>query len=336
MANSPGIVKAAYVVAFVTAGLTVIALLTSAIAFLPLALIPLIAGIGIKRGRIWSAYGIALFHFANLLVLLILLLDLGTALSWAAIVTAAAVGLGLGVLYLLPGRSLKAAGSERGSAAPWIAVSALCTLPFIFFRPYVIPSGAMANTLLVGDRVFVERTWRPNPARGDIILFRYPLNLNEQHVKRVIGIPGDHIRLVDKGLWLNGHPVSEPYVEHITSYINSYRDNFPSAPNLSLPAQARDMIANHVENGEVVVPPGFIFNMGDNRDNSLDSRYYGFVPQRNIVGEPLMIYWSYDEPAADITNRSAGFDRFSDAILHFPTKTRWARTFRSIHAYPLR
>jgi signal peptidase I len=172
--------------------------------------------------------------------------------------------------------------------------------------------------------------------RGDVIVFRFPLNIKEDYVKRAIGLPGDHIRLENKQLILNGHAVTEPYAIHRTSYTDSYRDNFPSSPDASLPPSARDMLANHVQEGEVVVPPGFIFAMGDNRDDSLDSRYWGFVPRENIVGTPLIIYWSFDAPTADLTDPNIGLDHIIDVVVHFFSKTRWSRTFKLIHGYPLK
>jgi len=96
------------------------------------------------------------------------------------------------------------------------------------------------------------------------------------------------------------------------------------------------MLQNHVQNGEVVVPAGFVFAMGDNRDSSLDSRYWGFVPRDNIIGKPLIIYWSYDAPTEALANPSIGIDHIIDLVQHFPTKTRWRRTFRLIHGYPLK
>src|SRR5271157_5980805 len=121
-----------------------------------------------------------------------------------------------------------------------------------------------------------------------------------------------------------------------TSYVDSYRDNFPAAPNRQLPAPALDMLENHVVDGEMVVPPGFLFAMGDNRDDSADSRYWGFVPRENIVGTPVIIYWSYDAPTQDLTNGNIGFDHIVDVVAHFLTKTRWSRTFHLIRGYPLR
>jgi signal peptidase I len=96
-----------------------------------------------------------------------------------------------------------------------------------------------------------------------------------------------------------------------------------------------DMLEHHVVNGDVVVPPGYLFAMGDNRDNSSDSRYWGFVPRENIVGTPLIIYWSFEAPTEDLTNPNIGIDHLVDVVAHFFTKTRWSRTFKLIHGYPL-
>ena len=173
--------------------------------------------------------------------------------------------------------------------------------------------------------------------RGDIIVFRYPMDIKEDYVKRAIGLPGDHIRLVNKQLILNGHAVNEPYVQHVYPSALPYRDNFPNAaPELGVMAPAIEMLEKNVVNGELVVPPGCIFAMGDNRDDSADSRYWGFVPRENIEGTPLIIYWSFEAPTADLTNGNIGFDHIMDVITHFFTKTRWSRTFKLIRGYPLR
>jgi signal peptidase I len=95
------------------------------------------------------------------------------------------------------------------------------------------------------------------------------------------------------------------------------------------------MLLNHVRNGEVVVPPNCYFAMGDNRDNSSDSRYWGFVPRANIIGKPLLIYWSYDASTSALLGPTLGWRHMVDLVEHFPTKTRWSRTFRLIHGYPL-
>ena len=99
---------------------------------------------------------------------------------------------------------------------------------------------------------------------------------------------------------------------------------------------AIDMLEKHVVNSEVVVPPGYYFAMGDNRDSSLDSRYWGFVPRENIIGKPLIIYWSYDAPTADLNNPSVSLTHMVDLVENFFPKTRWHRTFMLIHGYPVK
>jgi signal peptidase I len=115
----------------------------------------------------------------------------------------------------------------------------------------------------------------------------------------------------------------------MTDYFDDYRDNFPSEPNGGLERGALEMLQKNVVNGEVVVPPDSYFAMGDNRDKSWDSRYWGFVPRKNIIGKPLIIYWSY-ERAEDQTN-SITLGQILDLAEHFFTKTRWNRTFNLIH-----
>jgi signal peptidase I len=237
----------------------------------------------------------------------------------------------------------------RGFIAEWtVTIILLLFATTTLVQAFVIPSASMEDSLLIGDHVLVDKlTYSPSGAissrilpyrdvkRGDIIVFRYPEQIKEDYVKRAIGVPGDHIRLVNKQLVLNGHSVDEPYVKHVTGYVDQYRDNFPSTPNTTLPDRARDMLDNHVVNGELVVPPNCVFAMGDNRDDSLDSRYWGFVPRENIEGTPLVIYWSFDAPTADLTNGNIGIDHIVDVVTHFFTRTRWSRTFKLIHGYGL-
>jgi signal peptidase I len=238
---------------------------------------------------------------------------------------------------------------QRGVIAEWVITIILLLFgTTTLVQAYVIPTGSMENTLLVGDHLLVDKlAYAPSSAvtahllpydalkRGDIIVFRYPVDIKQTFVKRLIGMPGDRIRIVDKQLILNGKPENEPYTYHSADYIDSYRDNFPNIPNVALPPSALDMLHHHVENGEVVVPPNTYFAMGDNRDNSLDSRYWGFVPRGNIIGKPLIIYWSYNASTAELSDESIGLHHIADMLLHFPSKTRWNRSFRLIHGYPL-
>jgi signal peptidase I len=122
----------------------------------------------------------------------------------------------------------------------------------------------------------------------------------------------------------------------MTDYIDSYRDNFPGEPNVPVDRFALDMLQNHVVNGEVVVPPNSYFAMGDNRDSSLDSRYWGFVPRENIIGKPLIIYWSYDAPTEQLNSSSISISHILDLAQNFFAKTRWRRSFQLIHGYPVK
>jgi signal peptidase I len=239
---------------------------------------------------------------------------------------------------------------QRGFIAEWtVTIILLLFGTTSLVQAFVIPTGSMEDTLLIGDHLLVDKlAYAPSGPiskyalpyrdvkRGDIIVFRYPVDIRQTFVKRAIGVPGDHIRLVNKKLILNGHPVDEPYVYNKDEFIDGYRDNFPGDPNVHVSESAIDMLTAHVENGQVVVPPGYVFAMGDNRDRSLDSRYWGFVPRENIIGKPLIIYWSYDAPTDALADPSISLDHIIDLVTHFPTKTRWKRTFRLIHGYPLK
>jgi len=237
----------------------------------------------------------------------------------------------------------------RGVIAEWtVTIILLLFGTTTLVQAFVIPTGSMEDTLLVGDHLLVDKlAYAPAGAvtkhvlpyedvhRGDIIVFRYPINIKDTFVKRVMGVPGDHIKLVNKKVYLNGHLLNEPYVVHKTEYIDSYRDNFPGDPNVPLYPPAQRMLQENVQNGEVVVPEGHYFAMGDNRDSSLDSRYWGFVPRENIIGKPLIIYWSYDAPTEQLASPSIGLDHIFDVATHFFTKTRWTRTLNLIHPYPV-
>ena len=242
------------------------------------------------------------------------------------------------------------AEASRGFLAEWIITFILLLFGTTsLVQAFVIPTGSMEDTLMIGDHLLVDKlAYAPagpiskyvipytEVKRGDIIVFRYPVDIQQTFVKRCIGVPGDRIRLVNKELILNGKPVNEPYVYHKTEYMDSYRDNFPSEPNVHVADFAQEMLMHHVQNGEVMVPPDSYFAMGDNRDSSLDSRYWGFVPRANIIGKPLVIYWSYDTSTEALSRPVMSLDHLLDLVQHFPTKTRWRRTFQLIHGYPLK
>ncbi len=239
----------------------------------------------------------------------------------------------------------------RNSIAEW-AVTILILLfgTSTIAQPFVIPTSSMHNTLLTGDHLIVDKmAYAPYDAfakqilpyedvkRGDIIVFRHPTLITVDYVKRVIGLPGDHVRLVNKQVFVNGKALTEPYAVHLDNFMN-YRDNFPQGqpdyiPDAKMLERAYAMLREDVVNGELVVPPGSYFAMGDNRDNSLDSRYWGLVPRENIMGKPLIIFWSYDAPTDDL--KDYNLHHLIDLGLHFFTKTRWDRTLKLIHGYPL-
>lgn len=207
----------------------------------------------------------------------------------------------------------------------------------------------MESTVLVGDHIVVDKLAYAPPGsisrrilpytevkRGDVIVFRFPPNIAESYVKRVIGVPGDRIHLQDRQLYLNGRAVSEPYKQHIDRVSDPYRDNFPLvAPNRPIYPQCARMLADHVKDGELIVPPGHYFAMGDNRDNSLDSRYFGLVPRENITGKPWFIYWSFEANHPEGFKDAVNIDHLTDVAVGFFTRTRWRRTFQLVRGYPL-
>ena len=240
------------------------------------------------------------------------------------------------------------AEAPRGFVAEWtVTILLLLFGTTTLVQAFVIPTGSMEDSLLIGDHLLVDKlAYAPQGAigkyllpyqdveRGDIIVFRYPIDLNQTFVKRVVGAPGDRLKVVDKQLWVNGAALDEPYVVHKSDYIDAYRDNFPSPPrSMQVYQSAVDMLENHVRDGEIVVPEGNYFAMGDNRDLSLDSRYWGFVPRDHIIGKPLIIYWSYDAPTSHLQDAGVSLAHLRDLALNFFPKTRWKRTFQLIHSY---
>jgi signal peptidase I len=312
--------RIAGIVACLIGGLLCISALLGPIAALPLAVIPLIGGVGILRRRVWSAYGLALYSFAQLIVVaLLVLFRAGNEGPGAReLVASVLVTCVFGSLFVLAGRSLRQTGAARGRALPWILVSVLFTLPFLFIRAFAMPSGSMQNTLLIGDRFLVQRFPKHAPALGELIVFALPVDRNQLSVKRVIGLPGDRIRIMGGVVYRNGIALEEPYAIHKAGLQNSYADNFPSEPDPAVAAAGQEMLAKHVANGEVVVPEASCFVLGDNRTLSLDSRYWGFVGYGDLIGQPLLIYDSENQPA----------DQPASARLSRWERTRWGRLFK--------
>jgi len=211
----------------------------------------------------------------------------------------------------------------------------------------VIPSESMENTLLVGDYLLVNKLCYGgapyNPfipyqkiARGDIVVFHFPVDPKQHFVKRVIGVPGDRLRLVHKHVVINGIAQSEPYVRLSRPADDAFRDDFPQLGLLTSEIRGDWWVQLHklVEDGQLIIPAGHYFVMGDNRDNSDDSRYWGFVPEENIIGRPLLIYWSVKNGETDMAAQSTVRDKlyqYAYAVTHLLQITRWGRTLRIVH-----
>ena len=218
-------------------------------------------------------------------------------------------------------------------------------------QAFKIPSQSMEKTLLVGDHLLVNKfvfggrgawydkylPYRPLE-RGDIIVFKFPYQDHPHFVKRVIGLPGDHLKVVDQQVYVNGKPLNEPYVVHDpASGYDPLNYSFPPTGNqlfvsLVQPEWAHD-IGKYIQGEELVVPPGKYFAMGDNRDHSLDSRYWGFVDREAIMGRPFLIYWSVEASSSDYGEASFGqrIVGIFDTLLHLPARTRWSRMLHTVH-----
>jgi signal peptidase I len=217
-------------------------------------------------------------------------------------------------------------------------------------QAFKIPSQSMEPTLLVGDHLLVNKfifgghgAWYEKflpyrPIRhGDIIVFKFPFDDHPHYVKRVIGLPGDRIRIVQRHVYVNGKLLEEPYVVHDASAWDPFGDNFPPADPYAFQGDLRpewvETISQYVQQGELVVPRDHYFVMGDNRDHSSDSRYWGFVDRDAVMGRPMVIYWSVEATSDDYVDRdvSGAFRGIAEALMHLPTRTRWHRMLREVH-----
>jgi signal peptidase I len=250
-----------------------------------------------------------------------------------------------------------AAAAEKGAptvneriwreAVSWFwVILAFLLIEGTLVQARVIPSGSMENTVLVGDHLIVSRIgydagipftgwhvplWR-EPKRQQIIVFRAPLPEEgyPDFIKRVVGLPGDHLKIVGGEVYVNGVRLHEPYTVHDPNAASFPSENYPPSDIYTMdgrltPDWAQKM-STHVVNGELVVPPNEYFMMGDNRDNSNDSRFWGFVPRENIIGTPLIIYMSINAPAGvwDPGHLGERFGTYFDAVVH-PGEVRWRR-----------
>ncbi len=229
-----------------------------------------------------------------------------------------------------------------------LLVIVLFIMTFVL-QNFEIPSSSMEDTMLIGDHVLVNREQFAPPTpwmgpllpyrdlrRGDIVVFLSPEEKGLFVVKRIIGIPGDHIHLRDGDVYRNGEKLVEPYVQHKVANYDPYRDNFPAVPPSEMyGVTSQDWqatLSSYIEGEDVVVPRNSYFGMGDNRDVSKDSRYWGFIPRRNVIGRPMFIYWSFITPPDQYQMRSAG-DRLgflAHIVIHFFDETRWSRTLRIV------
>jgi signal peptidase I len=218
-------------------------------------------------------------------------------------------------------------------------------------QAFKIPSQSMERTLLVGDHLLVNKfifggkggwydKFLPYRAlqRGDIIVFKYPYQDHPHFVKRVIGLPGDHLKIVDQQVYVNGKLLNEPYVVHDSASVyDPLNYSFPPVGSQMYMAQVQPEwaheIRKYIQGDELVVPPGKYFAMGDNRDHSLDSRYWGFVDRDAIMGKPFLIYWSIDANSADYSDNSFGQRMLGifDTLMHLPARTRWSRMLHTVH-----
>ena len=208
----------------------------------------------------------------------------------------------------------------------------------LFIRTFVvqafkIPTGSMENNLLIGDHLLVnkfavgptvsglERALLPVSAikRGDVLVFKYPIEPDRDFIKRVIGLPGDTLEVRDKKVYIDGTPLDEPYAHYLDA---------------AGPSELREVTSSDVRDhfGPVTVPPDQYFMMGDNRDNSADSRYWGFLRRDYIKGKALVIYWSYESDREDYQQDGAAavVKDLASVFAHFFTRTRWDRMFHQI------
>ena len=230
------------------------------------------------------------------------------------------------------------------------AISVLFVFAFVA-QNFFIPSASMASTILVGDHDIVDQVslapasrWAHilpyrELRRGEPVVFYKPIleadGSEDILVKRVVGIPGDRIHLRGGVLYINGVAQHEPYAAMPTAAnYNLYRDDFPLIPPRNVPGVTAAWsvdLPEHIDGDDLVVPPDSYFMMGDNRTNSLDSRYWGFVKRENLVGRPLFIYWSIATPEE---NGNPTLAEQASILLrhltHFATDTRWRRTFQLV------
>lgn len=240
---------------------------------------------------------------------------------------------------------------ESISGMAYVLVIGLFVLTFVA-QNFEIPSPSMVPTLLIGDHVLVDHAAFAPPAKwmplipyqsirhNDVVVFLKPNPESPDLilVKRAIGLPGDRIHLRHGILYRNGVAQNEPQISvpddsDPAHTYEPFRDDFPSGPaDALMTATWANEWQSHVVNGELVVPDDMILGLGDNRVGSLDSRFWGFIPRKAVLGRPLFVYWSFMTPEDQQYKTSAG-ERvafFTHVVIHFFDRTRWKRTFHRI------
>jgi signal peptidase I len=228
---------------------------------------------------------------------------------------------------------------KKSTAREYLESIIIAVILALFIRTFVvqafkIPTGSMENNLLIGDHLLVNKfvfgptMWPIERAllpigtirRRDVLVFKYPEEPDRDFIKRVIGLPGETLEVREKKVYINGAPLDEPYAHYLT----------PAADE----SQYHEVTSFDVREryGPVTVPPNQYFMMGDNRDNSQDSRYWGFLPRENIKGRALLIYWSYEADRQDYQDEGAGatIKGLASVFTHFFTRTRWDRMLHQI------
>jgi len=308
-----------FATALLLGGVCLAAGLWNPTAGLPLAAIFLISAYGIYKHHSWSAYGGALLLVALAAASFSLLARAGGPTIPAAGIVLDLMILGAAVFALYRAGARMPAGSTPGSRSAWIALAVLIFVFPQFCQAYMIASSSMADTLLTGDQVLVLPLTKA-PVRGEIVQLRYPADRAQMFLKRVVAVGGDRVRLRNKQLIVNGAPVNEPYATHRTGFTDDFRDNFPAAPTVTLPGAWAEELRSNTANGELVVPAGKFFVLGDNRDESLDSRYFGFLEQSDFTGRPVLVYFSAVRTDPET---------HSPVLLH-PSRIRWDRIFKGL------
>ena len=231
-------------------------------------------------------------------------------------------------------------GFKKSTVREYFESIVIAVILALFIRTFVvqafkIPTGSMEENLLIGDHLLVNKfVFGPTATpiergvlpvgrirRGDVIVFKYPEEPERDFIKRVIGLPGETVELREKRVFINGTRLDEPYVHFLQ----------PPGQN----SEFHEVTSFDVREryGPVTVPPTHFFVMGDNRDNSQDSRYWGFLPRDYVKGKALVIYWSYEADREDYVEDGAGatVKGLVSVFAHFFTRTRWDRMFHQIH-----